>query len=225
MELGTKIRVVCIGDGITEGFGLGNDPSVYYPSLLQEFLGDEYAVFNEGVRHSCVTMMEADGGTCGLPYVLQPEYDEALSLTGDIYIIMLGTNDAQDGMHDTEDIRDPYHNLISYEPLFETFYQYLIDGVRSANPNALIYLVTPIPIRNCIWRKHRESYLLQLLPHIRTLAETNGTGLVDLHEEFLRLGEEQLDAIYQEDGLHPNTEGAFLIASILAYVIGNRAYT
>jgi lysophospholipase L1-like esterase len=42
MELETKLRVVCIGDSITEGFGLGDDPSVYYPSLLQEFLGDEY---------------------------------------------------------------------------------------------------------------------------------------------------------------------------------------
>lgn len=225
MELETKIRVVCIGDSITEGFGLGDDPSVYYPSLLQEFLGDEYAVFNEGVTCSCVTMMEDETGrTFGLPYVLQPEYDEALSLAGDIYIIMLGTNDAQDGMHDTEDIQDPYNNLISLEPLFETFYQYIIDGVKSANPNALIYLVTPVPVRNCIWRKHQEKYLLQLIPHIKALAEKNGTQLVDLHEEFLKLGEEKLNTLYQEDGLHPNADGAFLIASTLAYVIGNRSY-
>ena len=58
MDQETKLRVVCIGDSITEGFGLGDDPSVYYPSLLQEFLGEEYEVFNEGVTCSCVTMME-----------------------------------------------------------------------------------------------------------------------------------------------------------------------
>ena len=225
MDQETKIRVVCIGDSITEGFGLGDDPSVYYPSLLQEFLGEGYEVFNEGVTCSCVTMMEDETGrTFGLPYVLQPEYDEALSLAGDIYIIMLGTNDAQDGMHDTEDIIDPYFNMISFEPMFETFYQYIIDGVKSANPNALIYLVVPIPVRNCIWRKHQEKYLLQIIPHIRHLAESNGLPLIDLHEEFLKLGEEKLTSIYLDDGLHPNPDGAFLIASMFAYVIGNRSY-
>ena len=225
MEQETKLRVVCIGDSITEGFGLGDDPSVYYPSLLQEFLGEDYVVFNEGVTCSCVTMMDDDTGRAiGLPYVLQPEYDEALSLAGDIYIVMLGTNDAQDGMHDTEDIQDPYLNLIPFEPMFETFYQYIIDGIKSANPNALIYLVTPVPVRNCIWRRHQEKYLLQILPHIRNLAEIIGIPLVDLHEEFLKLGEEKLDSIYLNDGLHPNADGAFLIASMLAYVIGNRSY-
>ena len=93
MDQETKLRVVCIGDSITEGFGLGEDPSVYYPSRLQEFLGENYAVFNEGVTCSCVTMMEDDTGrTFGLPYVLQPEYDEALSLAGDIYPICLEHN-------------------------------------------------------------------------------------------------------------------------------------
>ena len=170
-------------------------------------------------------MMEDDTGRAfGLPYVLQPEYDEALSLAGDIYIIMLGTNDAQDGMHDTEDIQDPYLNMISFEPMFETFYQYIIDSVKSANPNALIYLVAPIPVRNCIWRRHQEKYLLQILPHIHHLAEVNNFPLINLHEEFIKLGEEKLNSIYLEDGLHPNAAGAFMIASMLAYVIGNRAY-
>ena len=225
MEQETKIRVVCIGDSITEGFGLGDDPSVYYPSRLQELLGEDYVVFNEGVTFSCVTMMEDETGhVFGVPYVLQPEFDEALSLAGDIYIIMLGTNDAQDGMHETEDIQDPYFNMISFEPMFETFYQYIIDTVTSANPNALIYLAVPIPVRNCIWRKHQEKYLLQIIPHIRHLAEVNNLPLIDLHEEFLRLGDERLDSVYLEDGLHPNEDGAFLIASLFCYVIGNRSY-
>ncbi len=216
MELDEKIRIVCIGDSITEGFG--------YPSLLQEFLGDDYIVFNEGVSGSCVTMTETDDGICGLPYVLQPEYDEALSIEGNIYIIMLGTNDAQDGMDDITGTQNPYYNLIAYEPIFETCYQYIIDGIKSATPDALIYLVTPIPIRNCIWRKHQEEYLLQLLPHIKSLADQNGLPLIDLHEELLNLSMEELENLYLEDGLHPSDSGAFLIASMIAYVIGNRSY-
>ena len=46
MEQERKIRVICIGDSITEGYGLGDDPSVYYPSVLQELLGEDYEVFN-----------------------------------------------------------------------------------------------------------------------------------------------------------------------------------
>lgn len=224
MDLDAKIKIVCIGDSITEGYGLGDDPSVYYPSLLQEFLGEDFIVFNEGVSGSCVTMMEEDGRTYGMPYVIQPEYDEALSIAGDIYVIMLGTNDAVDGLHDTEDIVDPYANLLAFEPLFETFYQYIIDGVRQASPNALIYLVVPVPVRNCIWRSHQEKYLLQILPHIRALAEKNNLPLIDLHEEWSKMDPEELDSLYLDDGLHPNTSGAFLIASMIAYVIGNRAY-
>ncbi len=223
MDFGEKTSIICIGDSITEGFGI-SEPSATYPALLQEFLGEDVTVFNEGACCSCVTMTELDGRTCGLPYVLQPEYDEALSIAGDIYVIMLGTNDAQDGMHDTEDIQDPYNNLISCEPVFETCYQYIIDGIRQVSPNALIYLVTPVPVRNCIWRKHQESYLLRLLPHIRALAEKNNLQLIDLHEEFSKLGAEELDTMYQADGLHPNQSGVFMIASAIAYVLGNRAY-
>ena len=67
--------------------------------------------------------------------------------------------------------------------------------------------------------------MLRLLPHIKALAEKNKTGLIDLHEEFLKLGEEKLGTLYQADGLHPNADGAFLIASIFAYVLGNRSYS
>ena len=42
--------------------------------------------------------------------------------------------------------------------------------------------------------------------------------------EIIRNESKNLDAIYQDDGLHPNADGAFLIASMLAYVIGNRGY-
>lgn len=218
-----KTRVVCMGDSITEGFGL-DDVTCTYPFLLQELLSEEYEVFNQGVTQSCVCNKEINGQVCGLPYVRQPRFREALSLRGDIYVIMLGTNDAQDGLDDRSDIRDPYHNLISLESEFSGYYQDIIDAVRAAAPEAVIYMVTPIPVGTCIWRKHQENYLLRLLPHIASVAAANSISLIDLHHEFLQLSKEERMALYQTDGLHPNVRGTMLIAGVIAYAIGNRAY-
>ena len=66
--------------------------------------------------------------------------------------------------------------------------------------------------------------MLRLLPHIKSLAEKNNLPLIDLHEELLNLSEEELESLYLEDGLHPSDSGSFLIASMIAYVIGNRSY-
>lgn len=220
-----RTRVVCIGDSITEGFGLWDNPSSYYPTVLQELLGSEYEVFNQGVTCSCVSNYEKDGRVCGMPYVRQEKYQQALKLAGDIYVIMLGTNDAQDGMDDVQDVQDPYNILIDLEPQFETYYQNILDAVHQASPSATLYIVTPIPVNHCIWRKHQEKYLLRLLPHIGTLAKKNHAHLIDLHDEFMKLSPEKLDSLYQQDGLHPNAEGAMLIAHVIAYHIGNREYS
>lgn len=224
MENQEKLRVVCIGDSITEGMGLWDDPSAIYPAVLQEFLGPEYEVFNQGVSCTCVSNFEKDGRVCGMPYVLQDKFKQALELAGDIYVVMLGTNDAQDGMDDVLDIQDPYNMLIDLEPQFEFYYQNILDAIRNAAPKALLFLVTPIPVHHCIWRKHQEKYLSRLLPHIKSLAEENHTRFVDLHEEFMKLPPERLASLYQEDGLHPNEAGTMLIASVIAYSIGNREY-
>lgn len=217
-----KTTVICMGDSITEGYEL-DDETCTYPFLLQQFLGEEYEVFNHGVSQSCVSNVELDGKVCGLPYVRQERFREALELHGDIYVIMLGTNDAQDGLDDGLDVRDPYRDLISLEPEFEACYQAIIDAIRTAAPEALIFVVTPMPIGFCIWR-HQENYLERLLPHITAVAAKNRLPLIDLHGELLRMPEIELDALYQDDGLHPNVHGTMMIATIIAYAIGNHRY-
>ncbi len=209
-------KIVCMGDSITEGFGLGDDPAVYYPSALSEYLGNFYTVFNKGVTCSCVITNSIDNETMGLPYVRQPRYKEALELKGDIYIIMLGTNDASDGYDPNTGKKDPLGNMIKYKDLFAPCYQTIIGDVKKASPNAGIFLVTPIPIMNCIWPKHQERYLAKLLPIIRRLAKDNNAYFIDLHREFLLMPQAQLEAMYQPDGLHPNMIGAQVIASIIA---------
>lgn len=212
-----KIKVVCMGDSITEGFGLGDDQSVYYPSMLQELLGDSYEVFNKGVSGSCATNTTlSDGRVVGYPYKRQARYHEGLAIKGDIYIVMLGTNDAQDGRYDVEEGQDPCSILIDYEPQFTNTLQSIVDDIRESNDKAQIYIIKPVPILNCIWRKHQQRYLDRLFPHYEEVVQANDNMvLLSAYDAFKSYQDKPLEMLYQADGLHPNAEGAKLIATIL----------
>ena len=205
-----------MGDSITEGFGLGTDSAIYYPTALNEYLGPGYTVINKGVTCSCVIDLELDGEVMGLPYIRQPRCTEAIAAQGDIYVIMLGTNDASDGYNPETKKKEPLYNMIKQKDHFVPCYQNIIDHIRKAVPHATLFLVTPIPIMNCTWPKHQERYLAKLLPMIRHLAKENKAYFIHLHKEFLLLPIEQLENLYQPDGLHPNVVGAQVIASIIA---------
>ena len=137
-----KKHIVCLGDSNTHGYcadpadcadgGARFNENERWTCLLQKALGEEYLVLEEGL--SGRTTVFTDPLHESMP-ALDVAYPILMSHEPvDLLVIMLGTNDAQDGMHDTEDIQDPYFNMISFEPMFETFYQYIIDGVKSANP-------------------------------------------------------------------------------------------
>lgn len=209
----TKLKkVVCMGDSITEGYGIAEEQKTY-PSRLQQILGKEYLVINKGHSGCCVTNTQKDGITIGLPYVQQEEYEEALQERGDIYVILLGTNDAQDGLDDVEDIQNPYDNIIQYKNEFEQHFQRILDDVYESNSAAKIYVGIPAPVMECIWRKHQEKYLEELLPYYRNIRKKNPEiDLIDIHTIFMALPEEKCKDLYQEDNLHPNEEGAELIA-------------
>ncbi len=207
------IKVVCMGDSITEGYGLGDDPGMFYPRRLQKFLGRGYEVFNQGVSGCCVTNTANEAGeTVGSPYALQAKYREALGLAGDIYILLLGTNDAQDGMSDDLSYQDQLNNVIAYEKQFIHYYQQILDAVKKANPNAKIFICRPAPVLECIWPKHSQKHLDILLPYYDEILKRNPQCvLIDIFMAF-KNSEGPLENYYQPDGLHPNGNGAELIA-------------
>ncbi len=211
-----KTKIVCMGDSITEGFGPVSVPGASYPTALNDFLGDAYWVFNQGKTSCCTINRELDGRVVGLPYAREQKYEEAIKLKGDIYIIMLGTNDAQDGLDPATGKKDPYSNLIALKEYFSEDYLSIIKDVREAVPDAVIFLVSPIPIKECIWPKHQEKYLAKLLPTIKKLARDNDCEFIDMHREFDSLPVEVVDTLYQADGLHPNIAGTNVLASMIA---------
>ncbi len=217
-------RVVCIGDSITEGFGLEESDMAAYPSILGQLLGSDYLVFNQGVTSSCVLNITSEGAIMGLPYIRQEKYRQAINLKGDIYIVMLGTNDAQDGMHDILPIQDKNNNLIAYHKEFPVFYQEIIDSIKKSNPQAHLFICKPVPILQCIWRKHKEEYLERLLPYLDTLVNKNEmVYMIDVHQAFREITGNNIQNFYQKDGLHPNKEGANIIAHIIYDTLLNNA--
>ena len=87
-----KIKIVCVGDSITEGCGStdGNN----YEKYLQETLclnmpETKFEIINLGVGGRTASK------TGDLPYVNEPYWDQALDSNADIFIFMLGTNDAK----------------------------------------------------------------------------------------------------------------------------------
>lgn len=65
------VRVACIGNSITDGFGIGMAPVKGYPAVLQKKLGDGYQVKNFGV--SARTMMNKGD----LPYMNELAWRDA----------------------------------------------------------------------------------------------------------------------------------------------------
>ena len=83
------LRVACIGNSITDGFGIEMATQIGYPAQLQKLLGNGYYVKNFGV--SGRTLLNKGD----LPYQKEKAWRDALAFNADIIIIKLGTNDSK----------------------------------------------------------------------------------------------------------------------------------
>mgnify|MGYP001688824710 CR=1 FL=1 len=81
------IKVACVGNSVTFGYGFTNRETTCYPYVLQQLLGAHYEVKNFG--HSGTTLF-SEGHR---PYIQQPEYQAALAFKADLVVIHLGLND------------------------------------------------------------------------------------------------------------------------------------
>lgn len=215
-----KIKVICMGDSITEGYGIDRAPDGPYPAQLQKLLGTAYQVHNQGVSCTCTVNRKLDEVTVGQPYMLEEKYQEALALKGDIYVILLGTNDAQDGYHDEAGAIDRYHNVYAFREFFIEDYLKIVREIQNTNPEAKILMGKPVPVMKSIWKKHRQSYLETILPEYDKIkTEEPSLILVGLQEEFMKYTKEDRVKLYQADGVHPNEKGAGVIAEKIGKTI------
>lgn len=185
-----KIKVACIGNSVTYGYGHKDPAITSYPSVLQQLLGNNFEVKNFG--HSGATLLKNGHN----PYFKTKAFKNAVEFNADIAIVHLGLNDT-----------DP-RNWPAYKDEFETDYSWLIDTLRKSNHQIKIYISKLSPI----FPDHRRflsgtrNWFRQIQELIPKIASANNVGLLDFHEPLYSRPD------LFPDPLHPDEEGAVLIA-------------
>ena len=187
-----KIKVACVGNSVTYGYGHKNPAETSYPTQLQQLLGEEYEVRNFG--HSGATLLNKGHR----PYTSLPEYKAALEFAPDIIVIHLGLNDT-----------DP-RNWPNYRDEFFGDYTGIIDSFRKAhpdgNPKIIVCRMTPIFHWHRRFKSGTRDWYWQIQEKIEEIAQHENLELVDLSRYLYSRPD------LMPDALHPDAEGAAIIA-------------
>ena len=191
-------NVVCVGNSITEGYGLQAGQKAW-PEQLADLLGDKYKVINCG--RSGTTMLKsatwAEGGSRSYWGSDDHGYGQAKRSNPDIVIIALGTNDASVNYNVDE---------------FKTDYTTMINEFKAVNGQVKLYLCLPPTIYNG-WD---NNLVKDLIPAIQQVATATGSSVINLHD----ITANHRNDLYNDD-LHPNVNGAGLIARTVYDAIKN----
>ena len=82
-NLKDTIKVACVGDSVTYGYGISNWPNNNYPFILGGILGGEYTVNNYCQSGSCVQ------SNLNKPYSSKSHYKKSLEFEPNTVIFML----------------------------------------------------------------------------------------------------------------------------------------
>lgn len=175
----SPIRVACIGDSITRG--------TEYTLDLWHLLGATYIVGDFGVGGTTVCNSSGSG------YMNETAFELAKKFQPNIVIIMLGTNDANP-------------NLNESNALFIADYVKLLTEFQSLDSKPQVYLVLPPPIHQNNVNLSQRTLLQNVIPNIKEVARQTSLPLIDAHTPLVEYPE------YFIDGIHPDVQGAKAIA-------------
>lgn len=200
------VRVACIGNSITEGYGIDMKGRYGYPAQLQQLLGQDYVVKNFGV--SSRTMLNKGD----FPYMREQAWRDALDFQPDIVIIKLGTNDSkpENWQYGQEFQQDLEQMIVTLRPELATTAAKKGRKTAVLAPKPEIFLCTPIPAFKSSWNISDEVIRNQIIPIQQSVARKYGLQIIDLHSQFANDGDKVLP-----DGIHPDAKGARRIAEII----------
>lgn len=197
-----QIRVACVGDSLTYGYGISNWVKNNYPTQLGGMLGEGYCVNNYG--YSGHTASKSGDR----PYTSEKLYRQSLDFAPNIVVIMLGSNDTKSGNWKGRE------NLVKdYSEIIESYLA--LDSVEK------MIIMSPTPV----WPRNGKVHYGLNIELIATdvhdaaheLAVKYGLGYIDLYEIFEDKGN------LFKDGAHPNADGARIIAQTLRDYMGENA--
>lgn len=189
----SPIKIACVGNSITQGPGRDNPDS--WPLQMQAILGDAYEVGNFGV--SGRTLLKKGD----YPYWNEPQFQQVKDFGADILVIMLGTNDSKpQNWQYASEFRQDYLDMIA-------------EFKKTMPADGKVYVVMPVPVT-------RENFGItpvvmnnEQRMMIIDIAMDSGSELIDLYTPLMNKGE------LLPDGVHPNTEGLGIMASVIARAI------
>jgi acyl-CoA thioesterase I len=199
-----NIRVACVGDSITFGAGIKDRESDSYPAQLSRLLGAGYDVRNFGVNGA--TMLQKGD----LPYLHRSEYTNALTFAPDIVVIMLGSNDSKH--HDAGSPANAPENW-AHKADYVPDYEKLIALFRQANPKAKVFVCLPPPAFSERWGINDKTIHDEIIPLIHNVARASHAKIIDLNTPLA--GKPEMFS----DTIHPNTDGAKLMAATVYHAL------
>jgi acyl-CoA thioesterase I len=163
-----------------------------YPEDLQILFGNSSVVGNFGISGATVNLRSNQ------PYYYENAYIKARNFLPTTVIIMLGTNDAR---------TDNYAKIVN----FTANYERVINRTRTARWNSTqqIVLVVPPPLFDNNLDLNGTFFAEEVVPRIHQVATDMKVPLIDVYTPLKDHPE------YFPDGVHPNPEGAQLIAKII----------
>ena len=198
-----KTKVACIGDSITYGYGLANRAVESYPAQLQKLLDEkapgEYEVRNFGNSGRGIYLDSMRGHEKrGFRYM--PEHKAALEWQPDIVVCNLGINDNGEYIKEYTGGRR--------RGQFADDYIELLSDYRKANGKTKFFIWTKLaPLaRGQRFYRSPEPFLMQT--DLEKVAAVLDAGAIDMLEPL----SEKMDEIFARDKIHPNAEGARIIA-------------
>ncbi len=189
------IKVACIGNSITQGFGQTNSNS--YPNQLDTLLGDNYEVRNFGVGG---TTMLKNGDS---PYWNEGSLTSAKQFEPNIVIILLGTNDSKP--HNWTFGGDFYNDYIS-----------MINEFSSLESEPQIFVGSPPPAFIDTFGIRNQVISEEIIPIVDSIKSKFKTYSIDFYNNMLTM------AYLFPDGIHPDAEGYKEMSKIAANSILNR---
>lgn len=184
------VKIACIGNSITYGSGIKNQFQNSYPGVLSQLLGEGYDVRNFGLSGR-VLLNKGDR-----PYMHEPAFRELQAFLPDIVTIKLGTNDSKP------------HNW-RYGKEFKKDLTEMLDILQALPSHPKIYLCLPVPAFNLNFTITDSVIVNGIIPVMQSVAKKRHLPVVDLYTLMTPHPD------YYTDGIHPNEQGAALIAAEL----------
>ncbi|PTU31906.1 lipase [Stenotrophobium rhamnosiphilum] len=195
------IKVACVGDSIT--FGNPFFPSKSYPQQLEGLLGNAYSVRNFGA----IGFTAQKAGD--LPYWNHRYFKLSSEFAPDIVVIMLGTNDTKP---------QNWSNISRFDQDLRA----LIQHYQTLPSKPKVILLTPpstflVHDRTELPSGMNAKVVTEITERVKQIGASLNLSVVDIHNVTASHPE-----FFELDGVHPDGEGAHLIAKAVQDEISAR---